>query len=142
MSEADLELLRAAYAAWNRGDVDAAFDFLDPEAEVSVPPDLPEAGTFHGRDQMKAWVNDELQPILEDMRAEPQEFFDVGDRIVVFVRYYGRGKTSGIDVRGAVVDAHVWTVRDGKAKKLEMYQGTKGALSAVGLPESAQGEPA
>jgi hypothetical protein len=35
----------------------------------------------------------------------------------------------------AVVDAHVWTLRDGKAVKLEMHQGKAEALEAVGVQE-------
>jgi uncharacterized protein len=139
MPQPNLDLVRRAYEAWNRGDLDAAFEFLDPDAEVSVPPEFPEAGTFRGRDEMRRWIGDELLPVLEDIRAEPQQFFDAGDRIVVFVRYFGRGKATGIDVRGAVVDAHVLTMRDGRIQKLEMYPGTRAALEAVGLPESAKG---
>jgi len=72
---------------------------------------------------------------LEEVRAEPEKFLNAGDQVVVLVRYSGRGKASGIEVRGAVVDAHVWTLREGKVQKLQMYQGTEKALEAVGLSE-------
>jgi uncharacterized protein len=133
VSKASIERVKAAYEAWNRGDLDAAFDFLHPDAEVSVPPNLPEAGTYRGRDEMWRWVTDQLLPILEGVRAEPQEFFDAGDRVVVFVRYSGRGTSSGVEVTGVGVDAHVWTLRGEKASRLEMYAGTEPALRAVGL---------
>jgi hypothetical protein len=55
----------------------------------------------------------------------------------VTVRYFGRGKGSQAVVRGAVVDAHVWTLSDGTAVKLEMYQGTAEAFESVGLREQA-----
>jgi len=133
MSGENVDLVRQAYEAWNRGDLDAAFGFLDPDVEVSVPPDFPETGTFHGRAEIRRWVENELVAALEEVRAEPERFFDAGDQVVVFVRYSGRGKESGLDVRGAIVDGHVWTLRDGKALKLRMYQGTGAALEAAGL---------
>src|SRR2546426_10356088 len=135
MSQENVEVVRRAYQAWNRGDLETAFEFLDRDVEVSVPPDLPEAGTYRGRDEVRRWVAGELLPILEEARADPEKFLDVGDLVIVFVRYFGRGKASGIEVRGAIVDAHVWTLRDGKVKRLQMYQGTEKALEAVGLSE-------
>jgi hypothetical protein len=42
-------------------------------------------------------VEEELLQALEGVRAEPERFFDAGDRVVVFVRYYGRGKESGLE---------------------------------------------
>jgi hypothetical protein len=135
MSQENVELVRRAYEAWNRGDLETAFEFLDLDVEVSVPPDLPEAGTYRGRGEVRHWVAEQLLPTLEEVRAEPEKFFDAGDQVVVFVRYFGRGKASGIEVRGAVLDAHVWTLRDGKVQKLQMYEGTEKALEAVGLSE-------
>jgi ketosteroid isomerase-like protein len=135
MSKENVEVVRRAYEAWNLGDLETAFEFLDVDVEVSVPPDLPEAGTYRGRAEIRRWVAEQLLPILEEARAEPEEFLDAGDQVVVLVRYFGRGKASGIEVRGAVVDSHVWTLRDGKVQKLQMYQGTEKALEAAGLSE-------
>jgi ketosteroid isomerase-like protein len=133
MSEANLELVRRAYEAWNGGDFEAAVGFLHPDVEITVPPNLPEAGTYRGREQVSHWVADELLPILEEVRAEPEQFLPAGDRVVVFVRYYARGRSSGIDVRGMSVDSHVWTLEEGKVRSLEMYSGTEPALETAGL---------
>ena len=132
MSASNLDLVRQAYDAWNRGDLDTAFGFLDPEVEVSTPPELPEAGTFRGRDETRRFIEDALKS-WEEIGAEPQSFVEAGDKVLVTVRYFGRGKGSGAAVRGAVVDAHVWTLRNGRAVRLEMYQGTEAAFESVGL---------
>jgi ketosteroid isomerase-like protein len=131
----NIDAVRRAYEAWNRGDRETAFEFLDPDVEVSVPPELPEAGTYRGRDLVRRLAAEQVLPFLEEARADPERFLDAGDRVVVFVRYFARGKASGIEVRGAIVDAHVWTLKDGRAQKLEMYQGTQQALAAVGLSD-------
>ena len=136
MSQENLDLVQRAYEAWNRGDLETAFEFVDRDVEVSVPPDLPDAGTYRGRAEIRRWVAEQLLQSLEGARAEPEKFLDAGDQVVVFVRYYGRGKASGIEVRGSIVDAHVLTLRNSKIHKLQMYQGTETALEAVGLRES------
>ena len=43
--------LRAAYAAFNRGDIDAAVLFLDPQVEWIEPAEFPGGGTYHGVDE-------------------------------------------------------------------------------------------
>ena len=63
----------------------------------------------------------------------PEEFFDAGDQIVVIYRGLGRGKGSGITVDRR--NAYLWTVRGGKAARLEMFSGPDEALRAAGLRE-------
>jgi ketosteroid isomerase-like protein len=63
-------------------------------------------------------------------RREPEEFIDVGDRVVAVLRVYAKGRGSGGDVER--LDGAVWTLRDGKAIRLD-YCGSKAeALDAVG----------
>jgi ketosteroid isomerase-like protein len=135
MSQDNLDLVRRAYEAWNRGDLEGTFDLFDPEVEVSAPRGFPEAGTYRGRAAVRQWMEEQLLPAFEQVRVEPERFLDAGEQVVVFVRYFGRGKASGAEVRGSIVDAHVVTVRGGKVQTLQMYQGTEEALEAAGLSE-------
>jgi ketosteroid isomerase-like protein len=48
--------LRGAYAAFNRGDVDAAVASLDPQIEWIEPAEFPGGGAFHGRDEVKRYL--------------------------------------------------------------------------------------
>jgi ketosteroid isomerase-like protein len=66
---------------------------------------------------------------------DPERFFDAGDRIVVYLRLSGTGRSSGIEV--ANNPAHVWTLRAGKAVRLEVYleREREQALDAVGWEE-------
>ena len=136
MSQENVEIVQRAYEAWNRGDRETAFEFLNPDAEVSLPPNFPEAGTYRGHAEIRQLMEVQLLPILKELRAEPERFLDAGDdQVVVFIRYAGRGSATGIEVRGAGMDAHVLTLRNGKVQKLQMYQGTEKALEAAGLKE-------
>lgn len=48
--------LRAAYAAFNRGDFDAAVAALDPKIEWSEPLEFPGGGTYYGREAVKEYL--------------------------------------------------------------------------------------
>ena len=64
-------------------------------------------------------------------RDQPEEFLDAGDQGVVIYRAVGRGKGSGIAVERR--NAHLWTIRDGRAVRLEIF--ATGGVEAAGLSE-------
>ena len=61
---------------------------------------------------------------------------DAGDMVVAIVRQRGRSKTSGLPVDMAF--GQVWTIRDGKSARMEMYADPAEALAAVGLSEQPE----
>ena len=77
----------------------------------------------------------EVRPLLpwQHWRVEAEDYIAHGDHVVVLTRYTGRGKGSGVDVD--TQGAHVWTLRDGKAVRLEIFAARARALEAVGLSE-------
>ena len=99
MSQENVELVRAAWEAWERGDMEAIFAFYDPEivwdqthygtAEMS--------GIYHGHDGIRRFFREWLAP-FESYHAHPQEFIDAGEDVVVQIRQGGRGKRSGAEV--------------------------------------------
>jgi ketosteroid isomerase-like protein len=79
---------------------------------------------------------EEFLEAWDDLAVTVEELVDAGgDRVVALVRYSGRGRESGIEISGVATDAQVWTVRDGKALRVELYGGTAEALEAAGLSE-------
>jgi hypothetical protein len=132
MSEENVEIVRRALKAWERGDLNAAADFLDPEVEWRMPPNIPEAGTYRGRDEVVRRLEEFLEA-WDDLAVTVEELIDAGDRVVALVRYSGQGRGSGIEIGGVTTDAQVWTLRDGKALRVELYGGTADALEAAGL---------
>ena len=134
MSQENVEIVRHVYEAWNRGDLDVAFARFEADVEVITPPDLPEAGTYRGPAAVREWAETFLEAWGE-LRMDPVRIVDAEQQVVVTLRYSGRGRGSGLEVRGVTVDAHVWTLRDGRVVKLQMYQGTDEALEAAGLRE-------
>ena len=134
MSQENVELVRRAYEAWNAGNFDAASELLSPEMEWQMPPNLPESDTWRSKAEVQRGLEDFMES-WKELRAEVQELIDAGERVVALVRFRGRSAVTGLEVQGVSVDAAVWTVRDGKLAKVEMYGGTEAALEAVGLRE-------
>ena len=74
--------------------------------------------------------------IMDEIRFEPQEFIDAGDRVVVPARLVARGRDTGIEAVQHLT--MVWTLRDGRAIGCETYATKDEALEAAGAaaPES------
>jgi ketosteroid isomerase-like protein len=68
---------------------------------------------------------------FEEAVAEPEEFFEHGDQVVVFllVRSRPRGSSATIEIRVA----HLWTMRDGQAIRCELFPVREEALEAAGI---------
>jgi ketosteroid isomerase-like protein len=72
---------------------------------------------------------------IDDYRMTPERFIDAGDdRVLVFSREGGRGKGSGAQVQTHLT-AHLWTLKNGRAVRMQSYWERADALEAVGLTE-------
>ena len=63
------------------------------------------------------------------MWIRPEEFIEVGDRVVVPYRMGGHARHTGIEVEFAF--AHVFTMRDEKVVRLDVFESKAAALEAV-----------
>ena len=135
MSQENVEIVKAAYDASNREDWDAFFKDMAPGFEVDLSRAVgPWRGVF-GLDQVRRlW--EEFAASWESFRAEPHEFIEVGDHVVV----PGTGHMVGRDGIEVVVRVtFVWTIRNGAIERVTMYQERQDALEALGLSEQSPG---
>ncbi len=121
--------LRGAYAAFNRGDIDAAVEPLDPQIEWSEPVEFPGGGAYHGRDEVKKYLAQSRAPWAEGS-SEPERFITSGNRIVVFV--HARFRLKGSNEWGDVSLADVYTIRGGKIVEMRAFADRQEALRWVG----------
>ena len=117
--------LRAAYDAFNRGDVDAAVAPLDPQVEWSEPAEFPGGGTYHGRDGAKQYLI-QSRAASAEVLSEPEQFIPAGDRIVVFV--LARVRPANSNYWQEVQLADVYTFRNGKAIQMRAFSDRQEAL--------------
>jgi uncharacterized protein len=125
------ELIRTGYQAWNRRDIAAVVQILDPEIEWRGYTHIPESGVLEGREQVRTWLERFLEA-WEELEIQVTDLIDSGEQTIALVRFRALGRESGVRVDGGT-DAHVWTVRDGKAVAVTLYQGTHEAFEAAGL---------
>jgi uncharacterized protein len=117
--------LREAYAAFNRGDIDAALKPFASTIEWSEPAQFPGGGTYHGLDGVKRYLAQSKAGIAEGT-SEPEQFVVVGNRVVVLVHVHVRGK--GTNDWHEVRIADVYTVQGGKAIKMRAFADQQEAL--------------
>jgi uncharacterized protein len=117
MSEQDVETVRGAYDAFGKGDIPGVLAAYDPEIEWVEPGggDAP-AGTFNGPDSVANDVFAKVQESFDDFSAEPSDFREDGDTVVVTGQFRGKNKN------GAELDTgfeHTNQMRDGKVVRFE-----------------------
>ena len=86
--------------------------------------------TLAGLDGLREFWLDWLAPWAM-YRTEAKEAIDLGERVLVLSRSFGRLEGSAQEVEGA--PAAVWSVRDGKIARAEFYTSREVALEAAGL---------
>ena len=134
MSQENVELLRRCFAIANERGVDAAADafghLLDDEFGLEEATDMPDRDSYQGKDAFIANMK-KLEQDFDQLRIQPLEFVDLGEKLVVVVSMAGRGRASGAPVE--LTFAQLWTLREGKAVSLHDYASKAEALEAVRL---------
>ena len=127
-----MEIVRAAFDALSRGDIDAALKNVSPDAEYDVSRALgPVHGIFRGLDEIrKSW--EEFSEPWESQHWEVDEFIEHGEHVATPITNHLRGR-DGIEVQARV--AFLWTIRDGMVIRACFYQERQDALEAAGLSE-------
>lgn len=132
MSEQNVQIVRASWDAWARGDMDALFEFYDPDVEWDMSHSyVPDMGVFHGHDGIREFFR-EWRMFFAEYWAEPEEFVGGADTVIVRVRQGGRGRASTV---GVEMPAYwqVYRLRDGRAVRVEIYREESEARKAAGL---------
>jgi uncharacterized protein len=140
MSRQNVEIVRQLYAMWGRGDLDALYNFYDPEVEWDMThSDVPDMGVYRGHDGVRAFFR-EWWAFFSEYHAEPEEYIDAGESVVVRGKDAGRSRAK--TVAGFETPAYysemprfwqVFRLRHGRVVRVEFYRDEAEALEAVGL---------
>jgi ketosteroid isomerase-like protein len=125
MSDANVELVRRIYEAWDREE--SAGPFLAEDIEYVNPDYAVEPGTRRGRQAFAV-----TRETYADFMFKVERIVDTeGDDVVVLAHYTASGTASGVALEGE--HGHVWTVKDGQAVRFRWFQSHREALEAAGL---------
>src|SRR5205809_3593276 len=131
MSQENVEIVRTAMESFNLKGLDAIAEQIHPDFETTTPPSLAvEPDTYRGPEGVRRWF-DAWEGTMDEIRFEADEFVDAGDRVVAVTRLVTRSHTIGLEFEQDV--AMVWTLRDGRAVRLDPYATRAEALRVVGL---------
>jgi ketosteroid isomerase-like protein len=132
VSTENVELLRRYYESWNAGDIGSVVSALSDDVEWHGHPRLPEPGPYNEPAAVGRWM-EQFQEAWGELHAEPVELIDAGDGVVALVHMTGRGRGSGVTVRGGV-DVHVVAFEDEKVRFFRILPGDD-AAELAGLDE-------
>jgi len=152
----NVEVLRRMYEAWNDRDIDAIMGNYDPDIEIVETQDLAYAaallrvlgprfvilsGGYRGRGEVrKLWET--IWEISEWFIVNPEDFIAVGDEQVVVPNVLN-ARAKGTGLEGEAPTAHLFTVRNGKVLRMQVFVDKQQALAAAHLPkvgDAAAGE--
>ena len=129
MPEFEIQAVRRIYDALSKWDVDELTKDVTHDFELILPETAPWGGTHHGPDGVEAYATI-YRDHVEGQWADPDDFIDGGDVIVVLGRLRGRARATG--KKYEVDFAHAWTLTDGMPSRCRSYFDTAPIMSALG----------
>jgi ketosteroid isomerase-like protein len=130
MSQRNVELVRRCFDALSDRDIDLALAETADDFEMDWSNSIgPARGIYRGKEGVRV-VWGSLLDAFENVRWEPEEFIEIDETtLIVLNRVRMRGRGSGVEVDG--LGAQLWTIRDGEAKRVKLYQSKDEALEAL-----------
>jgi ketosteroid isomerase-like protein len=134
MSQANVEVVRRHFEAFQDGGLDGVAKYWDPDIEWrAVEGAADDVGVMRGESKLRRYYQDWIDT-MDGLRADVEEvLFDDDERVAAVVRNSGRGRASGVLTKGRYYVA--CTVRDGRIVNGREYETRDQALAAVGLSE-------
>jgi ketosteroid isomerase-like protein len=140
MSQENVDFFKRGLDAYNRRDLDALMETLDPDVEWH--PVLAvllggEQAVFHGHQGVRESIREE-DDALAMYQVEISEIRDLGNRVLAIGHARIRGKESGVQVESpffVLVESKGTKGKDARAIEMRTYLDPKEALEAAGLSE-------
>jgi ketosteroid isomerase-like protein len=131
MSQGNVEVVRAGFEAFDRGDWNHLLGLLDPGVEWETTAQFVEGGSLPtgGRARVPRFACGEF----EEFRARADNFADRGELVVADVHTTGIGRRSGAPA--AVDFTLLASLRGGRLVRPRNFMNRSEALEAAGLSE-------
>jgi ketosteroid isomerase-like protein len=110
--QSNVELIRAGYEAFTKGDIQGVFAVLADDIRWHIPGRNPTAGDYSGHDEVMQFFGKLVQLTGGTFQLELHDVVGNDDHVVALTD--ARGERNGRSLENGHA-AHVWHVRDGKA---------------------------
>src|SRR2546421_513688 len=97
MSQENVELRRRLAETFSAGEFEAFISCCDPSIEFHTEFSAV-GGGYHGHDGMRKFFRDFEDVWGEELRVEPEAYFDLVEQTLLFIVVQGRGRQSGLEV--------------------------------------------
>jgi uncharacterized protein len=126
--EQNIELVKKGYEAFTAGDVETVMSLLDDNIEWIQPGESAVSGTYHGKREIGEYMSRLAE---KSTTVNPRRFLADGDTVVVLSETTAGNETSQ--------DADVFTIRDGKLVRAQVYGDTAIMERVFGRKQVAAG---
>lgn len=134
MADEDVEVVRRAYDAYAKGDLETAGSAYSEDTVWDVTRFRPDEGVHSGLAKLGEYLGSWRDTWTEHSFALEQAV-DADEHVVAVIQESGRGKSSGAPV--TIRYGQVITVRDGEIVETVVYRDPEDAFEAAGLPRQA-----
>ena len=117
MSEADVELVRTLYDAFDDRDWDGVIGLLGDSMVAHVAPGMPWSGSYYGPEGFRRFL--EIIDEYVELSIETDSLIDTGPVVAQVGRSTGYARTTG--TRFSFDEIHFWEVKDGKIVAFRNY---------------------
>lgn len=122
-----VDVVNDLYLAFAQRDLPKVLALCSPDVEVVQSPELPWGGTYRGHAGAKEFFGKLTRAINSTVTME--RLINAGDHIVAVG--WTRGTVNATGATYNVPVAHVWTVREGHATRVEFYIDHPSMLAAL-----------
>ena len=131
MSQENVALVEAIYAAFGAGDVPGVLSRMSPDIVWNEAENFPYAdrNPYLGPEAVLTGVFARIGTEWDGFTVVPDDLLDAGDAVVVLGRYKGVFKATGRALDAQLV--HVWRVEDGKVVAFQQYTDTLQAAQVI-----------
>jgi len=112
-------VVKGAYEAFGKGDIDGVLGILDERVEWDVTSVVPQGGSFRGRDGAAEFFQG-LGSHWSEIKVEPEQLVSEGDTVVAIGRAAGKLRGHN-DAAAGYTFVHGFRLADGKVTRFREW---------------------
>ena len=127
---ADVEIAKKMFDAWNSGNVDRMTEFWSDDGDWiwEDAPEIPDARVVRGREQVEEHLRG-VMALMGEMEIKVEELVDLGDEVLAVIQFSVRGAQSGIELD--VPSYQLLRFENGRVRRYRMFMEREQALRAA-----------
>jgi ketosteroid isomerase-like protein len=133
MPENNIAQVQRLSTTFNRRELDAFLELIDPEVEWIPIMAALEGRVYRGHDGVRQWVED-LATDWDFFETQQEEHREIGDSVLIFGSWRARARNSGIELEGQPAS---WLIelRAGRVVRLQTFTDRREAIEAARVPK-------